>query len=569
MTTRVPAALPARELAAVTPTTNAHALAAARWIGTQLENSPTGLLGSAEFPDYGLTMDAMFALAGAGVGGDLVKETGEKIWNSGTAYIDGDTQSDKNARFAAIAKTALALDVAGYDPSRYPSGTGTRDLVADLRSTLNDDGSFGSSDFPFVHALALYTLSRTADGVPASAVTWLQRQQCTDTSSTNRGAYGYGGCDAVDADGTALAVQALAAAGVPASDPSVDGAVDYLLRLQDPSGGIPSSFGGVNTNNTGLAAQALHGLGLEPAAVARMADFTAALQVGCGTLEVQTDGRFTAADLGAIAYQQDGGFDSPVAGNEDQWLRASTQAIFAFGLPTFDALTVDGATAALPAAPACTPTTTTPVTTSANTVPTRTTARPTTTRPTTTPVTSTPPTSRPAGTTSSTTSSRSSEPVTSSAVDSLPSVTASDATVGGRITVTLRDASPRNTFRVELHSAPVLLGSLTTDARGAATATFTVPASVTPGRHTLVLLAAGESLGVAVTISAAAATTSDDTTPDSTATVVPVAGGSTPPLAETGVSSAVTTLAGLGLLAVLLGAVLMVLGRRRSTGTHR
>ena len=54
----------------------------------------------------------------------------------------------------------------GSIPTAFPDGAGgTRDLLAELRSVLNPDGSFGSSDDPFQHAYALLALSRTAAGV--------------------------------------------------------------------------------------------------------------------------------------------------------------------------------------------------------------------------------------------------------------------------------------------------------------------------------------------------------------------------------------------------------------------
>lgn len=152
---------PAPTLPPVTPTTDARALAAAHWLGEQLANAPNGLFGNPDFPDYGLTIDALLALSAAGVGGDLIAATAAKIQRSGEDYIGA--ADDTAGNFARIAKTALALQVAGLDPTAFPSASGSRDLITELRGTLNADGSFGSSDFPFVHALALYSLARTAE----------------------------------------------------------------------------------------------------------------------------------------------------------------------------------------------------------------------------------------------------------------------------------------------------------------------------------------------------------------------------------------------------------------------
>ena len=150
------------------------ATAVAGWIGRQLDAGNGLINGSA-----GLTVDAVYALAAAGVGGDTIARSAAALVASGSAYIG--TSAESAAKYAQIAKFAFALQVAGVDPTTFPDGAGgTRDLLAELRSTLNADGSFGASDDPFRHAYVLLALSRTAAGAPESAVDWLAAQQCTD-----------------------------------------------------------------------------------------------------------------------------------------------------------------------------------------------------------------------------------------------------------------------------------------------------------------------------------------------------------------------------------------------------
>ena len=342
------------------PTGDGDALAAAGWIGRQLEASG-GVLQPGGTADYGLTMDAIFALAAAGVGGSDIKLAANALYESGTGYLGA--ASDAAANAGKIAKTTLALQVAGLDPTVFPDGAGgTRNLPAELRLSMSADGQFGPNDFPLVHALAVLALHRTTGGVPAEAVSWLQGTQCT-TPGDSFGAYGFSGCGDVDVDGTSLATQALLAAGVAAGDPSVADANGWLTGLQQPDGGLPSSFGSANTNGTGLAGQTFLALG-EDAAAGGAAGYVGGLQVSCASL---VDGsKLTVADVGAIAYDPTGFQDGDEFGIDtvsvDQWVRASTQGILGLGLPAFDAITAAGADPDLPAAADCAPVTTPPST---------------------------------------------------------------------------------------------------------------------------------------------------------------------------------------------------------------
>ena len=224
-------------------------------------------------------------------------------------------------------RPTLALQVAGLDPTVFPDGAGgTRNLPAELRLSMSADGQFGPNDFPLVHALAVLALHRTTGGVPAEAVSWLQGTQCT-TPGDSFGAYGFSGCGDVDVDGTSLASQALLAAGVAAGDPSVADANGWLTGLQQPDGGLPSSFGSANTNGTGLAGQTFLALG-EDAAAGGAAGYVGGLQVSCASL---VDGsKLTVADVGAIAYDPTGFQDGDEFGIDtvsvDQWVRAARRA---------------------------------------------------------------------------------------------------------------------------------------------------------------------------------------------------------------------------------------------------
>ncbi len=163
-----------------------------------------------------------------------------------------------------MAKTLLLERVAGTDVSA------AYDLDADLRSLMEasgpDAGRFSDTDSQgfgnyangIGQALAVLALDRTPEGVPASAVEYLLRQQCSD-GSFRLYQFGYvlsfdpfqtvdtHTCDDTaegDPDTTAFALQALLAVPpTPGVGAGIDAAVAHLLAQQQPSGGF-SAHGG-------------------------------------------------------------------------------------------------------------------------------------------------------------------------------------------------------------------------------------------------------------------------------------------------------------------------------------
>ena len=326
---------------------SADAGLSAAWIAAQLKaNGDVLPTTSGTATDWGLTIDAVFALASAGVGGDQLDATAAKLYASGTAYVG--EPSAIGTSWPSAAKMILGLEVAGLDPAGFPAGQGTRNLIADLRSVLNPDGSFGDegTDSIFVHPLAMLALARTDGGVPSQAVTWMEAQQCSDMTKTNAGSYGWSpDCSAPDLDSTAMVIQGLRAAGVPNDDPAIASAVTWLTAQQDASGGF-ASFGTLNTNTTGLTAQALAG---NTILTSKAAQFIGELQVTCDTV---SGDMLTPGDVGAISYDQ-AGFDSALTQGlqgaaTGQFLRASVQAVLGLGGPGFGSLSANGATAGLP-----------------------------------------------------------------------------------------------------------------------------------------------------------------------------------------------------------------------------
>jgi hypothetical protein len=129
---------------------------------------------------------------------------------------------------------------------------------------------------------------------------------------------------------------------------------------------------------------------------------------------------------------------------------------------------------------------------------------------------------------------------------------------GGSQTVTGTGFSAGERVSAVLHSAPVPVGARTAGSAGSASLTFTVPASLPPGRHTVMLTGQDSALtsSVSFTVVAAAAATAPPTTPAPTTP--------TPILAATGTPGAqVLTEALIGLGLVLAGAAVTYTGRRR------
>ena len=334
--------------------------AAAAWLGRQLAANNDVLPNDTQTgTDWGKTEDAVLALAAAKIGGDQIAATADKIWHSGDAYIG----APGAISWSAVAKTILTLQVAGLNPAQFPNGSGTRDLVSELLNLMDTTtgqlGGTNDANGAFQYALAVFALARTSGGVPPQLATWLQGLQCTDSTSPALGSYGWSaGCTSPDIDYTAMAVQALVVAGVAPSDPSITNTVTWMLAQQDAtSGGFNSSMIGLSSNSTGLAVQSLTVAG-ETSANAKAVGFVSGLQITCQAITANP-GTLELDDLGAIALNDDGWDDRMQYGldaaNSDQWQRATAQALFAFGAPSFVDITAAGAQAALPAPDCSTP----------------------------------------------------------------------------------------------------------------------------------------------------------------------------------------------------------------------
>ncbi|MTV25413.1 S-layer homology domain-containing protein [Nitriliruptoraceae bacterium ZYF776] len=248
---------------------------------------------------------------------------------SGSARDAGDAalaQLEEVAEEAAgnpgqLSKMILAVRAQGGDPTEI----GDFDAIAALHATIvtegPETGRVGTFPQLFTQSLAVLALQPTPAGAPTAVVDYLADRACPN------GGFGWGSCDTIEIDTTAVAAQALDAAGRP-----VDAQIDFLLDAQQDDGSW-LAFDEGSTNATAFASQFLRSVG-EVEAADDGAAFVASLQRGC---DVTTD-------RGAVrAYP---GSDA------DLWI-STTQAPFAWSAPLheLDASTSAPETAYLDCAP--------------------------------------------------------------------------------------------------------------------------------------------------------------------------------------------------------------------------
>lgn len=244
------AAAPAR--AAADPSQAAQA--ALGWlIGRQADNG--------SFPgfDAGASADAVFAIAAVGSDPNGVLKNG----NSPVSYLGTQAAGYASKSTAAAAKLLLAVVAAGKDPLDF----GGRNLVALLVEQYDPrTGRYGGDMTG--HTFALLALASTGQPIAREVIAGLNQAQLAD------GGWSFDGNAATgsDTNTTALALQALAAAG--ATGGSSSRALDYLRSQQNADGGFPyskvSSFGSdSDANSTALVLQALVAAGQDPRAWAQ------------------------------------------------------------------------------------------------------------------------------------------------------------------------------------------------------------------------------------------------------------------------------------------------------------
>ncbi|HEX3609918.1 MAG TPA: prenyltransferase/squalene oxidase repeat-containing protein [Solirubrobacterales bacterium] len=168
-----------------------------------------------------------------------------------------------------LARTIVALQGAGVDPRSFAG----HDLVEELLRHRADNGSFAG--WPGTTSYSLIALRSAGVGGLDKTASWLVGVQNGD------GGWGDVPGQPSNADVTAAVMQA-----IPGTQAAKLG-LSYLRKHQHPDGGFAlGGSGGVNSQSTGWAAEAMIAVGADPATIASGAnsalDYLAARQAGDG-----------------------------------------------------------------------------------------------------------------------------------------------------------------------------------------------------------------------------------------------------------------------------------------------
>ena len=210
---------------------------ATAWLRTQ--QAPSGQFGFGA----GSTIDALFVIAALGQDPNSWRQPGGQ---SPLDYLAVQADTYSAAGAAQTAKIIVGLNAVGVDPQ----GFGGVDLPARLAAAETSPGVYGGATAQAWATLALRVLAQPS----ALAATTLRGQQRPD------GGWSLSPSDASDTNTTALALQALAAAGEPLDGTLVISATGYLHTRQALDGGFPRQAGDADTNSTAVVLQALTAL---------------------------------------------------------------------------------------------------------------------------------------------------------------------------------------------------------------------------------------------------------------------------------------------------------------------
>jgi hypothetical protein len=297
-------------------------------------------------PDYSSTAQSALALAASA--------SHEATFDAAVAFLQAHVDDylgapGGDASVGALAYSLLLADAAGVPGTNF----GGQDLVARLQATLGDlePGLYGAADPTFDGAFrqGLAILGLLSQGVAPdpSAIAWLTDQQCAgggweayraDTSVP------CGPPDPVnfvgpDSNSTALALAALAAAGVT---PSND-ALAFLDATQAVDGGWAFIDGlDVDPNSTALVIQALVAAGEDP-------DTAPWVESGGSPFDSLLGWQIASgdpADVGGFATPFSDGFADQFATQQAVWGIAALP--FPFGAVDFDNSSTTSTTSTTP-----------------------------------------------------------------------------------------------------------------------------------------------------------------------------------------------------------------------------
>ena len=201
------------------------------------------------FPDFGAdstasaTLDAVLAFAAAGVDVDTVQKGGK----SPIDYLKTQAADYAAATPGQAAKLVAVVAIVGEDPHHF-AGQNSVDVMQS-----NYDGAthrYGEQTLD----QALYILAQRSLGRSISEADLSVLRGDELPAGCWEFTVGFG----CDTNSTAIAVQALIAAGVDPTDASIRRALDYLAASQNADGGFPYvAPGDSDANSTAVVVQAL------------------------------------------------------------------------------------------------------------------------------------------------------------------------------------------------------------------------------------------------------------------------------------------------------------------------
>lgn len=219
--------------------------AALAWLAPQQQ--PNGSFGD----NTGITLDGVLAVASANADPNEVQSAQNK------SLVD--YMQQEGSQYAAIGareagKLALGVAAADLDPRHFMG----IDLVISMTNAYSPTlGSFGNNNWD--QAFAMLGWRAAGEMVPMTATQLLASRANAD------GGWGFAAGSDSEVDSTALALEALIAAGEPFTSTAVMSGTAYLEATQNNDGGFPvSPDGDSNSNSTGFAVQAILASGNDP-----------------------------------------------------------------------------------------------------------------------------------------------------------------------------------------------------------------------------------------------------------------------------------------------------------------
>ncbi len=202
----------------------------------------------------GATVDAVLALAAAGRN-PVSARSSDGL--TALDYLTSQAAGYAAQGASAAGKLAVGVASAGLDPRAFGDIDLTQPISASYTIT---DGRFGGAGSIWDQAWAMLGLRAAGATIPLSATAALEAMQIEG------GGWGFDVTAPADVDSTALALQALAAAGRDSTSPVVQAGLAYLRSVQT-GGGFPGYDGLASASSTGLALQALAAFGEQPASL--------------------------------------------------------------------------------------------------------------------------------------------------------------------------------------------------------------------------------------------------------------------------------------------------------------